>query len=154
MPRNESQLLVQDWIANYDQREQRPLSERIDPDVLADQEIPPAPFPKEEPISPHPPRTSSRHYCLHNGHLFRPINLRDVPDEASINSLGVRPYFQTHAGVKQHVRVPVLCSKCSDDVHEEIWECEIAVCRVAVCKSCALDMEEEWQQRAIGTWRS
>ncbi|CAO2647931.1 Nn.00g088530.m01.CDS01 [Neocucurbitaria sp. VM-36] len=49
MPRDESRLLVQDWITSSPRpAEQRPVSERIDLDVLADQQIPPAPFPKEE----------------------------------------------------------------------------------------------------------
>ena len=48
MPRDESRLLVEDWIIKSPRpNEQRPVSERIDLDVLADQQIPPAPFPKE-----------------------------------------------------------------------------------------------------------
>ncbi|KAJ4378145.1 hypothetical protein N0V83_000978 [Neocucurbitaria cava] len=49
MPREESRLLVEDWIANSPgPAAQRPVSERIDLDVLADQQIPPAPSPRRE----------------------------------------------------------------------------------------------------------
>ncbi|KAI8937271.1 hypothetical protein NX059_006479 [Plenodomus lindquistii] len=151
MPRSESQQLVQTWVKKYDRNNQRPLSERIDPDVLADQEIPPAPFPKDDPVSPHPPRTSSRHQCLQNGHIFRPIDLRQVPDEVGINTLEVRPYLYTPLGVKQHVHVPVCCGRCGEDVREELWECEIPICHVAVCAVCAVEMQVEWEKRAIAS---
>jgi hypothetical protein len=154
LPRDESQLLVQDWMQSYDYNKQRPVSERLDPDVLADQQIPPAPFPKEDhAIPPPPPRSSSRqHYCLKNGHIFHPIDLKTVPDEVSINSLKVRPYLHTSVGHKQHVRVPVFCDRCGEDVEEELWECEVPVCHMVVCRQCAEDMEQEWQARAIDTW--
>jgi hypothetical protein len=154
LPRDESQLLVQDWMQSYDYNKQRPVSERIDADVLADQQIPPAPFPKEDHvIPPPPPRSSSRqHYCLNNGHIFHPIDLKTVPDEVSINSLKVRPYLHTPVGHKQHVRVPVFCDRCGEDVKEELWECEVPVCHMVVCRQCAEDMEQEWQARAIDTW--
>ncbi|KAF1841982.1 uncharacterized protein K460DRAFT_379948 [Cucurbitaria berberidis CBS 394.84] len=145
MPRDESRMLVQDWITNSPRpAEQRPVSERIDLDVLADQQIPPAPFPKEIRPTP-PPKQPSNHICLKNGHIFHPINLKQVPDEVAINSLGVRPYLQTHVGIKQHVQVPICCEKCGEDVQEELWECEIAACRLGVCKACAEDMKQEWQ---------
>ncbi|KAH9871644.1 hypothetical protein J1614_005899 [Plenodomus biglobosus] len=151
MPRNESQLLVQDWVTKHDRIEQRPVSERVDPDVLADQEIPPAPFPKEGPVSPHPPRTSSKHHCLQSGHIFRPVNLKQVPDEVSINSLEVRPYLQTHSGMKQHVHVPLACGRCGEDVDEQMWECRIPICHVAVCALCAVNMQIEHEGRAIAS---
>jgi hypothetical protein len=59
LSRDESQLLVQDWITNYDQTTQRPISERYDPDVLADRDIPPATFPKTD--ASHVPFTPPRH---------------------------------------------------------------------------------------------
>lgn len=163
MPRDDSRLLVQDWMSTYDHTKQCPISERIDPDVLADQRIPPAPFPKDDcstpprppshPPPPHPPRLSSKeHYCLTNGHIFHPINLKTVPDEVAINSLEVRPYLHTAVGSKQHVSVPVFCDRCDDDVKEELWECDIAVCRMGVCKPCAEDMEHEWQERVGDAW--
>ncbi|KAH6859154.1 hypothetical protein BKA58DRAFT_369364 [Alternaria rosae] len=154
LPRDESRLLVQDWMSDYDHTKQRPLSERLDFDVLADQQIPPAPFPKEDHATPpHPPRSSSReHYCLHNGHIFHPINLKTVPDEVAINSLEVRPYLHTSVGYKQHVSVPVFCDRCDEDVKEELWECDISVCRMGVCKQCAEDMEHEWQERVADAW--
>ncbi|KAH7380114.1 hypothetical protein BKA66DRAFT_587369, partial [Pyrenochaeta sp. MPI-SDFR-AT-0127] len=152
MPREESRMLVQDWITKSPRpAEQRPVSERIDLDVLADQQIPPAPFPKEDRPIP-PPRQPSKHLCLSNGHVFHPIDLKKVPDEATINELEVRPYLQTHVGAKQHVQIPVPCEKCGLDVKEQLWECEIAVCRMVVCKECAKDMEHERKQRAIGAW--
>jgi hypothetical protein len=153
MPRDESRLLVQDWISTYDYTKQRPVSERIDDDVLADQQIAPAPFPKEAFLTPPPRKSSKEHYCLKNGHIFHLINLKNVPDEVSINSLEVRPYLQTSVGTRQHVRVPVLCDRCAEDVDEELWECEIAVCRMGVCKKCAEFMEAEWQQRAVDAWQ-
>jgi hypothetical protein len=162
IPRDDSRLLVQDWMSTYDHAKQRPLSERIDSDVLADQQIPPAPFPKEDhstlpyPRSrpaPHPTRSSSKeHYCLRNGHIFHPINLKTVPDEVAINSLAVRPYMHTAVGYKQHVSVPVFCDRCDGDVKEELWECDIAVCRMGVCRRCAEDMEHEWQERVADAW--
>ncbi|KAL6152034.1 hypothetical protein ACJQWK_04350 [Exserohilum turcicum] len=154
LPREESQMLVQNWISMYDHTKQRPLSERLDVDVLADQQIPPAPFPKEDHTTPtRPPRTSSKeHYCLRNGHIFHPINLKNVPDEVAINRLQVRPYLHTHVGRKQHVHVPVFCDRCDEDVKEELWECDIAVCNMVVCKECAVDMDLEWQERVIAAW--
>ena len=155
MPRDESQILVKDWISTYDHAKQRPLSERVDIDVLADQQIPPAPFPKgDHHTPPPPPRTSSKeHYCLKNGHIFHPIDLKAVPDEVAINSLEVRPYLHTRAGRKQHVHVPVFCDKCSGDVKEELWQCDIAICHMVVCKKCAVDMEHEWQERVAEAWK-
>ncbi|CBX91083.1 hypothetical protein LEMA_P061170.1 [Plenodomus lingam JN3] len=157
MSRSESQLLVQDWVTRYDRNQQRPVSERIDPDVLADQRIPPAPFPKDEPGSPHPPRSSSRYHCLQNGHIFRAIDLKKVPDEVGINNLEVRPYLRTHSGIKQHVRVPVSCGRCGEDVDEKLWECKVPVCHIAVCGLCAVNMRIEREERAVasrvpGTW--
>ncbi|KNG49524.1 duf676-domain-containing protein [Stemphylium lycopersici] len=149
MPRGESQILVKDWVSTYDHAKQRPLSERVDLDVLADQQIPPAPFPKGDYPTPlPPPRTSSKeHFCLKNGHIFHPIDLKTVPDEVAINSLEVRPYLHTRAGRKQHVHIPVFCDRCGDDVKEELWQCDIAVCHMVVCKACAVDMDHEWQER-------
>ncbi|KAI4626380.1 uncharacterized protein J4E87_004882 [Alternaria ethzedia] len=154
LPRDESRLLVQDWMSDYDHTKQRPLSERLDLDVLADQQIPPAPFPKEDHATPPlPPRSSFKeHYCLKNGHIFHPINLKTVPDEVAINSLEVRPYLHTAFGYKQHVSVPVFCHRCDEDVKEELWECDIDVCRMGVCKQCAEDMEHEWQERVADAW--
>jgi hypothetical protein len=163
MPRDDSRLLVQDWMSNYDHAKQHPLSERVDVDVLADQQIPPAPLHKEDHPTPppppprrppsHPPRSSSKeHYCLKNGHIFHPINLKTVPDEVGINALEVRPYLHTAVGYKQHVSIPVLCDRCDVDVKEELWECDIAVCRMGVCKKCAEDMEHEWQERVAEAW--
>ncbi|KAF1836184.1 hypothetical protein BDW02DRAFT_596588 [Decorospora gaudefroyi] len=151
MPRNESQLLVQDWISTYDHAKQRPVSERIDVDVLADQQIPPAPFPKEDRPTPPPKSSARQHYCLKNGHIFHPIDLKTVPDEVGINSLEVRPYLHSPSGIKQHVHIPVFCDRCNDDVKEELWECDIAVCRMGVCKPCAEHMELEWQERVART---
>jgi hypothetical protein len=38
---------VQKWIATYQPAEQRPISDRLDQDILADRETPPAPLPKD-----------------------------------------------------------------------------------------------------------
>jgi hypothetical protein len=94
-----------------------------------------------------------KHYCINNGHIFHPIDLKSVPDGTVINNLEVRPYLQTYTGIKQHVYIPVLCEKCGDDCDENIWECQIAVCRMAACQSCAEDMEAEWQERAVSGWK-
>jgi hypothetical protein len=154
IPRDDSRLLVQDWMSTYDHTKQRPISERIDLDVLADQQIPPAPFPKEDYTTrPHPPRSSSKeHYCVKNGHIFHPINLKTVPDEVAINSLEVRPYLHTAVGYKQHVSVPIFCDNCGENVKEELWQCDIPVCNMEVCKKCAEDMELEWQERVADAW--
>ncbi|UPX14509.1 uncharacterized protein EKO05_0004989 [Ascochyta rabiei] len=164
MTRDESRLLVQNWISNYNSTEQRPVSTRVDPDVLADQETPPAPFPKSDeglptpPIKPRsdsltPPKQLQKHQCISNGHIFHPIDLKRIPDNAVVNGLEVRPYLQTYTGVKQHVKIPVLCERCSENCDENVWECEIAVCRMAVCQSCAEDMEIEWQERSVRGWK-
>ena len=164
LTRDESCLLVQNWISDYNSTEQRPISTRVDPDVLADQETPPAPFPKSDEALPTPPikpRSDSftlpkqlqKHQCINNGHIFHPIDLKQIPDAAAVNSLEVRPYLQTYTGIKQHVHIPVLCEKCGEDCDENVWECEIAVCRMVVCQSCAEDMEAEWQERAVSGWK-
>ncbi|KAI4921689.1 hypothetical protein J4E90_000115 [Alternaria incomplexa] len=154
LPRDESRLLVQDWMSDYDITKQRPLSERLDLDVLADQQIPPAPFPKEDHATPPlpPSSLSKEHFCLKDGHIFHPINLKTVPDEVAINSLEVRPYLHTAVGYKQHVSVPVFCDRCDEDVKEDLWECDIDVCRMGFCKQCAEDMEHEWQERVADAW--
>ncbi|KAF1365396.1 hypothetical protein EJ07DRAFT_171309 [Lizonia empirigonia] len=164
MTRDESRLLVENWVSDYNSTEQRPLSTRVDPDVLADQETPPAPFPKSDeglPTPPIQPRSDSlkfpkrlqKHQCINNGHIFYPVDLKHIPDDAVVNSLEVRPYLQTYTGIKQHVKIAVLCEKCGEDCNENIWECEIAVCRMVVCQSCAEDMEAEWQERAVSGWK-
>ncbi|PSN66840.1 hypothetical protein BS50DRAFT_573636 [Corynespora cassiicola Philippines] len=53
-----SQFSTKNWIDGYNSTEQRPVSERLDPDVVADQETPPAVFPKEPP--PVPQKSASR----------------------------------------------------------------------------------------------
>lgn len=164
MTRDESLLLVQNWVSDYNSTEQQPISTRVDPDVLADQETPPAPFPKSDEALPTPPimpqldpvkvpQQHPKHQCINNGHIFHPIDLRQIPDNAVVNSLEVRPYLQTYTGIKQHVKIPVLCEKCGEDCDENVWECEIAVCRMAVCQSCAEDMEAEWQERSVSEWK-
>ncbi|KAF3033854.1 hypothetical protein E8E11_004263 [Didymella keratinophila] len=165
LTRDESRLLVQNWVSDYNSTEQRPLSTRVDPDVLADQETPPAPFPKGDESLPTPPAIKPRfdslkppqhllkHQCINNGHIFHPVDLKIVPDTAIFNSLEVRPYLQTYTGVKQHVKIPVMCEKCGEDCDENLWECEIAVCRMIACQNCAEDMEAEWQQRAVNGWK-
>lgn len=166
LPRDGSQLLVQSWVSDYNKTEQRPVSTRIDPDVLADQETPPAPFPKTDeallipPIDTKPqltllklPKPTQKHQCINNGHIFHPIDLRSIPDDAVINSLEVRPYLHTYTGVKQHVKIPVSCERCGNDCDENVWECEIAVCRMAACQICAEEMEAEWQERAVNGWK-
>ena len=165
LTRDESRLLVQNWVSDYNSTEQRPLSTRVDPDVLADQETPPAPFPKSDESLPTPPAIKPRfdslkppqhlpkHQCINNGHIFHPVDLKTVPDNAVVNGLEVRPYLQTYTGVKQHVKIPVMCEKCGEDCDENVWECEIAVCRMVACQKCAEDMEAEWQQRAVNGWK-
>lgn len=164
LTRDESLLLVQNWVSDYNSTEQRPISTRVDPDVLADQETPPAPFPKSDeslPTPPIKPRSDSlkqaqhllKHQCISNGHIFHPVDLKTISDNAVVNALEVRPYLQTYTGIKQHVKIPVLCEKCGQDCDENVWECEIAVCRMAVCQNCAKDMEIEWQERAVNGWK-
>ncbi|EUC47143.1 hypothetical protein COCMIDRAFT_3854 [Bipolaris oryzae ATCC 44560] len=159
---NESRILVENWISTNDPIKQRPLSDRLDIDVLSDQQIPPAPFPKDNNNSistttstPPPPRISSKqHLCLRNGHILHPINLRSIPDEAAINVLDVRPYIRTHSGRKIHIHILVFCDRCGEDVREELWECKLKVCRLVVCKGCAEDLEAEWKKRVIGEWEN
>lgn len=154
---NDSRILVQNWISTNDHTKQRPLSDRLDMDVLSDQQIPPAPFPKDNTSSisitnsPRPPRKSSKEdYCLRNGHILHPINLPSIPDEAAINALEVRPHLRTHSRRKMRVHIPVFCDRCGEDVREELWGCDLAACRMVLCKGCSVDMEAEWMERVCG----
>ncbi|KAJ4305092.1 hypothetical protein N0V90_000622 [Kalmusia sp. IMI 367209] len=47
IPREESLTFTQSWVDRYGDANQRPLSVRYDPDVLAERAIPPAPLPKD-----------------------------------------------------------------------------------------------------------
>ena len=60
MPREESRILVRNWVSNYNSTEQQPVLTRVDPDVLADQETPPAPFPKSDEAMRTPPITANK----------------------------------------------------------------------------------------------
>ncbi|USP73803.1 uncharacterized protein yc1106_01077 [Curvularia clavata] len=158
IPRENSRILSQEWNSTYDGTNQRHLPRRPDAHVLTSPQIPAAPHLKHPPpplrIPPPPPHESSKdHYCIKNGHILHPINLKTIPDEATINSLQVRPYLRTPAGRKEHIRVPVFCNKCGEDVEEEVWECEVAVCRLVCCRKCAMDMGREWKERATGAWK-
>jgi hypothetical protein len=154
LPRGKSRMLAQDCISTHDHTKYR------DVDVLTDQQIRPlAAFLKDYDLTttppPLPPRKSSKeHYCLRNGHILHPINLKTIPDEAAINSLQVRPYLVTQTGRKTHIHVPVFCDRCGEDVDEELWECDIAVCRIVVCKACAGHMEIEWRERVCAAWEN
>lgn len=150
LPREESLNKVKGWVDNYDYSELRPLSDSVNPAVLADREIPPAPLPKD--LRHVPNAGSPKHHCVHNGHVFHSMDLKRTPDNVGINDLEVSPYLQTPTGVKQHVDVPVRCEKCGFSVTEELWECDIPACRLAVCRYCAADMEEKWQERAVDSW--
>lgn len=52
----------------------------------------------------------------------------------------------------QHVRIPVKCERCGLDANQKVYECEIPVCRLSVCFTCAVDMQEADEGRAIGSW--
>lgn len=143
LPREPSRILSRDWISTFDDTKQR-----FDVDEPTNPQTSP-------PITPPPPpRTSSKeHYCVKNGHILHPVNLETIPDEAAINSLQVRPYLCTPSGRQQHVQIPVFCNRCGEDVKEEMWECDVAVCRMVTCRKCAMDMEREWKERVTGAWR-
>jgi len=135
----------------YNHTEKWSLSKFVDVDLPAGQDIPPIPLQED-----HPPvrRTSySKHHCIHNGHIFHAIDLKGVPDQVGINKLQVSPFLQSQYGIKQHVDVPIRCQKCNFSVTSELWECDIPACRLTVCRHCASDMEEEWQERAISGWK-
>ncbi|KAF2006969.1 hypothetical protein P154DRAFT_615070 [Amniculicola lignicola CBS 123094] len=151
LPREESRNLVEGWLDGSSSRAQRPPSERIDPDVLAEQELDKAPMP--------PPKqaqgpSSHRHQCVLNGHLFRAIDLNRVPNNTSVNELSVSPYIQPGTGIKQQIPVHVFCENCNKDCRDEVFECEIPVCRLTVCGECSVEMRVESEGRAIGSWRS
>ncbi|KAF2793970.1 hypothetical protein K505DRAFT_361535 [Melanomma pulvis-pyrius CBS 109.77] len=150
LPREESLNKVKGLVDNYDYSELHPRSDSVNPALLADQEIPPAPLPKD--LRHIPKVVSPKHHCVHNGHVFRSMNLKRTPDNVGINDLEVSPYLQTPTGAKQHVDVPVRCEKCGFSVTEELWECDIPACRLTVCRYCAEDMEEKWQERAVDSW--
>lgn len=141
--------MIQDWVSNYNNTEQRPLSERIDLDVLRDQAIAPAPLPKDYTPSPSWQKPTIKHFCVNHGHIFDPIDLKLVPDEVSINELAVRPYLETEHGVREHVKVPVICHKCQCDMDERLYECQIPVCGMTVCYDCAVDLQTSSETKAI-----
>ncbi|KAF2111668.1 hypothetical protein BDV96DRAFT_174906 [Lophiotrema nucula] len=116
-----------------------PLSGSYNPALRADmrKESAPAPPPKDDVDSSLP---KPKHYCLVSNHVFQPINLRTVPDEALIN--GVRPFLKTSHGVRQQVDVGVRCESCNKYVDEELWLCSVPVCQLAVCYACAHPEEE------------
>jgi hypothetical protein len=132
----------------------------MDADVLADQQIPPAPFPKTDkapsftaPMSFAASKQPPKHQCVLNGHAFQSVDLKKIPDEATMDNLRIRPYLQTRNGIKQHVHVPVRCNRCSKDVNDDLWVCEVDVCRMAACRKCMDAMEYEWQARAVAVWK-
>lgn len=148
LPREQSYRYIEGWIENTITGADRPYS-MIDSDVLADrhEDRAPAPPPKDD-----SPLATPKHYCVQNGHIFRPINLKKTSDDVAFNYLQVSPYLRTPSGIKQYVHVPVQCQNCSNDVREELWECEVSVCRLAVCYTCAVNMEKEWEGRAVNSW--
>lgn len=83
---------------------------------------------------------------------MRPIKMDHAFDSIGINSLQARRGLQTSAGVEQHVSDPVRCEKCDRDATNELWECQIPVCRALFCKCCANNMEDERVERAINSW--
>ncbi|KAF2191172.1 hypothetical protein K469DRAFT_655844 [Zopfia rhizophila CBS 207.26] len=146
--RQKSRVLVQDWL-DHNPIIMRPISEQIDPQVLTDQDKDRPPMP---PRKDSTPSSNPKHHCILHGHIFQPINLKAVPDRALINNLEVHPYLMNREGVKEHVSVPVACDKCFNTVGDKFWECEIPVCRLAICYACAEQMESEWQDRAVMSW--
>jgi hypothetical protein len=160
LPRQESNGQLQGSVDDYDYdyAGKPSFPKRIDPVVLAEQEKPSASFPRDAPAtSPRQKRTRPvlryKHQCVHNGHIFHQYNLRQTPDNIGINDLEVRPYFQIPTGVKQDISIPIRCQKCSFGVIDELWQCSVPVCRLAVCKHCAVEMEMEWQERAVKGWK-
>jgi hypothetical protein len=127
---------------------------QFDPDVFADQNLdrPPTPPPKDASKAFSDHISSPKHHCIHNGHLFHAISLRKVPDKVVLNSLQVSPFLVTTSGAKQHVKVPVACENCGHNVKEEVWECEVPVCKLSVCYDCAVAMQAEWEGRVVKSW--
>ncbi|KAF2729037.1 hypothetical protein EJ04DRAFT_82592 [Polyplosphaeria fusca] len=111
---------------------------------IAKKPLPPAP----EGPAPEGPK----HHCVRGGHIFQPIKIGLAPDNIAINNLAVRPYLHTQNGTKQHVHIPIKCDNCNRDVDEELWECEIPVCRLSVCYRCAIQMQQNSEVRALGSW--
>jgi hypothetical protein len=156
--RQESLGQSQGWFDDYHHAGMSSFSEPIDPKALAEQEKLSIPLPKGTPapsllqnrISPVP---CHKHQCIHNGHIFHKYNIKHIPDNIGINDLEVRPYFQTPTGVNQDIDIPIYCQKCDFSVLDELWQCSVPVCRLAVCRHCATDMEVEWQQRSVEAWK-
>jgi hypothetical protein len=156
--RQESLGHSQGWFDDYDHGGMSSFSEPIDPKFLAEQEKLSISLPKGTPatsllqnrISPVP---CPKHQCIHNGHVFHKYNIKRIPDNIGINNLEVRPYFQTPTGVNQDIDIPIYCQKCNFSVLDELWQCSVPVCGLAVCRHCATDMEVEWQQRAVEAWK-
>lgn len=176
MPREESQLLTRNWILRSPRpADQQPISMCFDADLLADQQIPPAPvlkdlmpasplsqIPKDTlgkpPLSP-PPKSAARklqqqqqHMCVRDGHLFCRLDLRKSVGNRQLNLSKYYPQPLRWEAQKEQYGEATLCDKCNITVHDEIHECEIPVCRLAVCSKCALDMERGWREGAIKSW--
>jgi hypothetical protein len=171
MPREESQLLTRDWILRSPRpADQQPISMCFDADLLADQQIPPAPVLKDlAPASPlppipkdtgdnpppsPPPKSAARkqHMCVRDGHLFCRLDLRKSVGNRQLDMSKDHPQpLRWEAQKKQHGEA-TLCDKCNNTVYDEIHECEIPVCRMTICSDCALDMEHGWRQRVMKSW--
>ncbi|KAF2712683.1 hypothetical protein K504DRAFT_208972 [Pleomassaria siparia CBS 279.74] len=143
---------VKSWVDDqYNPLEQRPLPERVDPAVLEEQQqLPPAP-PSKDGLDSYKIKVP-RHICLNTGHVFNVYDLQSIPDDVSINTLGLRPYLLTQNRVKQHVDVPIYCEKCNFGCKEQLWVCDIPICHLSICRYCAHDMEEDMQKRAADSW--
>jgi hypothetical protein len=158
LPRQDSSGQPQGWFEDYDHAAMSPYSKPIDPKALVEQGKPLMALPKGTPApsllqNRIRPVTCRKHQCIHNGHIFHKYSIKRIPDNIGINELEVRPYFQTPTGVKQDIEVPIYCEKCNFSVLEELWQCSVPVCRLAVCRHCATDMEVEWQERAVEGWK-
>ncbi|KAF2473361.1 uncharacterized protein BDR25DRAFT_131332 [Lindgomyces ingoldianus] len=121
---------TEDWVNEYRTIDLRPLSMRIDPAVLADQNLdrPPTPPPKDISKNPLGIQNNQKHYCIVSGHVFMQIKL-----------------WHARGGV-----AAIKCEQCK--VKEVALVCEVRVCGLGLCYNCAIAMQAEWEGRAVASW--
>ncbi|KAF2872165.1 hypothetical protein BDV95DRAFT_606724 [Massariosphaeria phaeospora] len=137
---------VESWVntTNANSASQRPISSRMDPAVLRDRQIPPAPLPKDVPSLPTrsapgpPPKAPSAskpfedvaNRCAGNVHNFKAI----------FNDSLIRRDIQMLNGTTA-VACPV-CHKHVDKEKDSFWYCDKDDCAILACFKCAVKMQK------------
>lgn len=155
LPKEHSRNLVTGWIDSDSSTASRPLSWKVDPDVLADQNLdrPPTPPPKDPRRKAGSTPGEFKHHCVRNGHVFDRIDLEQVSDDTALNRLEINPYLQTPTGVREAVKIPVICENCGEKCDSVLWRCSIQARRIVVCDTCQQGREKERRVLAEDSWK-